>query len=577
MRTGWNSLFVKMLLMFFVLIVPLYGLGVWFTSDSSRQMRAEIERSNESVLQFHYSNLEFELSKMNSLLLEYSFDGELSDFSAMAPIMSNYEIARRLNSIWLKLRQMQSSSPYIEDVRYYLPALGKVVSARGGVSDSRAEDWRGLLATGASLSETVTEYGGGYYLAKSQPDLLDPSAAPNFLLVVELSRGELIRQLRSIRKEAEGGAFLLFGESGGALVSDESVRGELASYRPAAGARTGEIVRTETDDGYYYAAADDAYQFRLVSYVPKDALFKPIRRYSFRMLALTAVSCALIVAFTYGLYRIIHRPLLKLIRGFRAVERGDMTKRIAHRSGDEFEYLYGQFNLMQRRLHALIEENYLQRIRTQDAELKHLQSQIAPHFLYNSLFTIKQMAELENVDAIKEFSDYLGRYFRFMTRDFNKEVTLGEEMDHSVVYLRIQQIRFSNRIVVEAEPLEERYRPIRVPRIILQPILENVFMHGLAQKASGGVLRLTHREEAGTLVVAVEDNGAKLTDENLRRLRERLAGVPALPDCETTGLFNVHHRLKIRFGPEYGLALSRSTLGGLRAEIRLPSQPETKD
>lgn len=571
MRSKWNSLFVKMMSTFFVLIVPLYGLSVWFTNNSSGQMRMEIERSNESVLLFHSSNLQFELARMNHLLTEYSVDGELADFGTMAPIMSNYEIDRRLNDILLKLRQMKASSPYMEDVRCYLPALGKSVSVRGGISDSPPEEWQGLMAGRADLRGIVSVYDGGFYLAKSTPYLLSASAAPNLVLAVKLSAEKLTDQLRNIRKQGDGGAFLAFGELDAAVVSDETIREKLDAFVPPDDASApGVVVRTESEDGFYYSVADPFYQFRLASYVPKDSLYAPIRRYTFWMRILTIVSCALIVASTYGIYTLIHRPLFKLIRGFRTMERGDMTTPIAHKRGDEFGYLYDQFNRMQERLHALIEDNYVQRIRTQDAELKHLQSQIAPHFLYNSLFTIKQMAELENTEDIKEFSDYLGRYFRFMTRDFSKDVPLAKELEHSLVYLHIQNIRFSNRLIVETEPLPEAYRSILVPRIVLQPILENVFKHGLAHKALGGRLRLTFREEERALVLTVEDNGDQLTDEVLHRLQDRLGKAYSLDEGEPTGLVNVHHRLRIKFGSEYGLTLSRSPLGGLRTDMRLP-------
>ncbi|WJH33128.1 histidine kinase [Paenibacillus sp. CC-CFT747] len=437
----------------------------------------------------------------------------------------------------------------------------------------------GLLASRANLKGNVLEYKKDFYLAKATPDSLDLTAEPNFLLVTELSKPELAKQLRSIRKEGDGGAFISFENNSQAVVSDTRLQEIFSVFHPAeTGDRPGKIIRSESEDGYFYSISDANYQFRLVSYVSKDVFLEPFRRYSFWMRSLTAVSCALIVVSTYGIYRLIHQPLFKLIRGFRSLERGDMSMRIEHRRGDEFGYLYSQFNQTLQRLHALIEDNYVQRIRTQDAELKHLQSQITPHFLYNSLFTIKQMAELENTEDIKIFSDYLGQYFRFMTRDFSKEVTLGEEMEHSLVYLHIQEIRFSNRMTVEAEPLPPDCRPVMVPRIILQPILENVFKHGLAQKASGGYLRISHRLEEGTIVLTIEDNGDKLTDDALDELREKLRRVSAVSEeGETTGLMNVHHRLQIRFGPEYGLILSRSPLGGLRTEVKLPFYPIQKD
>lgn len=567
-----NSLFIKMMMTFFLLILPLYGLSVWFTNESSAQMREEIERSNESVLRFHYSNLQFELARMSSMMSEYSIDPELADFSTMSPVMSGYETARRLNNILLKLRQMKSSSNYIEDVSYYIPILNKKVSVLGGISEIADEDWKRLLERAAQQEGSVAAYDGNYYLAKSIPFQFDASKIPNFMLVMQLSEDELVKQLRRLRKEGAGGAYLAFGSSAQTIVSDAAAGHTILPWPGSAHTEgIGHVLRTETEEGYYYTIQDDDRRFQLVSWVTKDTLLAPIRRYSFWMWIFTTISCLLVVVFTYGMYRLIHMPLLRLIKGFKKVESGNLQSPIEQRRGDEFGYLYKQFNKMQRRLHELIQDNYVQRIRTQDAELKHLQSQITPHFLYNSLFTIKQMAELENTEDIKRFSDYLGKYFRFVTRDYNKEVPLSEELEHGLAYLHIQQIRFSNRIRIETEPMPEELQSMLVPRIVLQPILENGFEHGLAQKYSGGLLKLSFKLGSGAVFIRAEDNGEKLTDLQLSELQERLLKTSSLErEGETTGLINVHQRLQIRFGVAYGLTLSRSPLGGLRTEIKLP-------
>ncbi|MBB6731335.1 sensor histidine kinase [Cohnella zeiphila] len=571
MSAKWNSLIMKVMVTFFLVILPLYGLSVTLTLNSSKQMREEIERTNESVLLSHFLRLQFELSRMNNLAGQFAQDEELSDFSALLPIMSSYQIAQRLNNILLKLDQMKSTSPYIQDVLYFLPALRKTVSAVNGISDDPADTWEGLIHNRGELKGAVSEYNGDLFLLTSSPFVYTASSTPNFVLAIQISAPELNRQLESFREKSISGAFIVFGQGNHTVISDNGLmdRWNVLKDRVRKDA-SGQVVRTVTEDDRYYSVRDSTFQFDFVSFVSNDVLYQSIHRYSVWMWWLTAASCLIVVVFSFWIYRLIHKPLIKLIKGFKVLERGNTTQEIVHRRKDDFGYLFSQYNKTINRLHILIEDNYVQRIRTQDAELKHLQSQITPHFLYNSLFTIQQMAEMDNTEGIKVFSDYLGQYFRFMTKDSAREATLEQEMEHSLIYLHIQQTRFSNRIAFDVEPLPEESRGLMVPRIIIQPILENVFEHGLSQSASRGILRLSHRTEGQAFVIEVEDNGQRLTDDRLLELQSQLEIAPSQwSDRETTGLLNVHHRLRIRFGSEYGLWLERSELGGLKVVMKL--------
>lgn len=272
----------------------------------------------------------------------------------------------------------------------------------------------------------------------------------------------------------------------------------------------------------------------------------------------------------------IHRPMSILIRGFKKAEQGQTGIFITHSRRDEFGYLYSRFNEMLKHLNTLIDENYVQRIRTGEAELKHLQSQITPHFLYNSLFSIKQMAEVENVELIKEFSDYLGQYFRYMTRDSAQEVTLQQEQEHALVYLAIQRIRFGARIRAEVDEIAADCRDIKVPRVLLQPIIENVFEHGLKQKSSNGLLKMSYEKVEHTLTIIIEDNGDSLSEDKLNLLQRQFSEQNAIQG-EITGLLNVNQRLRIKFGSPYGLQAERSCLGGLCVRVNLPLKGDVQD
>ncbi|MFD2117836.1 sensor histidine kinase [Paenibacillus yanchengensis] len=573
MKFRWNSMFVKILIMFLLLIIPLYGASIWFTKYSSKQMHSELEHSNQSVLQFHYATLQFELQRMSDLLLEYAVDSVIADFDTLVPILSNYEKDFRLNEILQKMKQMKASSSYLADVRFYIPSSQKIVSAKQGISTIADEQWQGLLKTRGNLSGNIVVYENHLYVMHAVPTLLDSSLTPNFILVAEISKKELLKQINLIGKGTDSGAFIQFTPFAFQLGDEESLQ-VATHYQPSnpIDYKVG-VIPYESKDTLFYAIVDPNYGFELVSYIQKQVMLQPIRHYYFWMLLLTMVSFLLVVLFSYGIYLFIHRPLFRLVRGFRTVERGDIALLRDEKRTDEFGYLYEQFDKMQKKLYVLIQDNYVQRIRMQDAELKHLQSQIAPHFLYNSLFTIKQMAELENIEDIKQFSDYLGQYFRFMTRDYKKEMQLGEEWEHALIYLHIQEIRFSHRIAMDIEPLPKHYASLLVPRIILQPLVENVFKHGLANITSGGYLYMNVKAHPQALTITIADNGGSLTDTKLFQLQNQLRNITTTGiQGEITGLMNVHQRLQMYFGITYGLTLERSSLGGLKIVVSLPLQ-----
>ncbi|MNC39206.1 Sensor histidine kinase YehU [compost metagenome] len=216
-------------------------------------------------------------------------------------------------------------------------------------------------------------------------------------------------------------------------------------------------------------------------------------------------------------------------------------------------------------LESLVDQVYKQQILTHRAELKQLQSQINPHFLYNSFFILNTMARLGDNEHLEQFTNQLGVYFQFITRSHAEEVPLADEVRHARVYTDIQSTRFAGRNRVEFGELPPQAEQIPVPRLILQPIIENAFNHGLEQRPADGILRVYFQHTADELFMIVEDNGSELSEEQLADLNRSFSG----NDMETTGLVNIHLRIKLKFGGGSGLLLERSELGGLKATIRI--------
>lgn len=573
----YKSIIIKLMIAFVLVILPLYGISIMITHYSSTQMKNEVEETHESKVQFFHNHLQFELERMSGLVNEFSFDESMSTLSTRSAIMSRYDIASSLNDIHRKLKQIMVTSPYISDVVYYVPALHKRVTATDGIRTVDDKEWKSLLATMGNLNGELSYLTNDLYFLKSNPYNMNYEEPPNFILGIRLSAEELKKKLQQL-SETEGTSITLsFGEQHEVVISssDEAPSvDQLGSNLNRKGSI--QVNSYQSADYFHYSLYDPDHSLWLTSSIAENVLEAPLQQYKLWLWITTLISIVIIVIFSFSIYRSIHKPLSALVKGFRKVELGQPGAHISHSRRDEFGYLYSRFNHMVERLHILIEENYVARIRTSEAELKHLQSQIQPHFLYNSLFSIKQMAEVENVELIQEFTDYLGQYFRYMSRDSRSEVSLGEEIDHALVYAAIQKIRFGSRIQLQVEELNEAYRTITVPRVIMQPIVENVFEHALSKRSRGGVLKLSYHSNQDKLSIRIEDDGDQLTDEMLNNLQLALQKpIQRYENEEITGIINVHQRLRIKFGIDYGLTAQRSELGGLCIILNVPWRGES--
>ena len=268
------------------------------------------------------------------------------------------------------------------------------------------------------------------------------------------------------------------------------------------------------------------------------------------------------------LYGIVRYPLRKLLMGLQAIEKGELDKRLPKTVISDFEYVNDQFNAMGTRIQNLVEREYTLRLLHMKAELRQLQYQINPHFLYNTYFTLRALLEEEETEQAAAFADLLGRYLKYSTAVDREYATLAEEISHAKNYAEIQQMRFSQRIDLQWEDELEHFLDLKVPKLILQPLIENAFEHGVRRMLEGGIIRVSFHD-GEDVVIHVEDNGQSLTDERLEELAAHLQRNNVQAEHDSVALMNIHRRLKILFGEQSGLTVSRSELGGLKTTVTI--------
>ncbi|MDP2871530.1 MAG: sensor histidine kinase [Bacillota bacterium] len=204
-------------------------------------------------------------------------------------------------------------------------------------------------------------------------------------------------------------------------------------------------------------------------------------------------------------------------------------------------------------------------------ELRALQSQVSPHFLFNTLATIAAQSTLESAPRTTRLTLALSRLLRYNLRRIRDTVTLREELASVRDYLLIQEARLEGRLRVDVS-VPQDLQETRVPVLSVQPLVENAILHGL-ETVDDGWLRLSARRVRGDVEIEVADNGQGIGPERLRQVLEQQDAGTGASHTTGLGLYSVHKRVQYFFGPEYGLSLDSRPGRGTRAVIRLPFAP----
>ncbi len=266
----------------------------------------------------------------------------------------------------------------------------------------------------------------------------------------------------------------------------------------------------------------------------------------------------------------VSKPIKRLTRLMKEVEKGNFDVDLSINSSDEVGILAKSFNSMVQEIRDLIKMNYQIKLQQKEAELYALQSQINPHFMYNTLETIGMAVEEGEDDTVVEMVSLLGRMLRFSINNKSKIVTIDEEVLHMKDYLTIQKIRFEDRIdfFIHDEIDTEAYF---TPKFILQPIVENAIKHGLDHqqnfKLDISLMLSPNKEE---IIFKVKDNGPGIPVEILSELNRYLETDPMGRRDSRFGLINVHGRVLMMFGEQFGIKIDSMINQGTEVSIKIP-------
>jgi len=269
----------------------------------------------------------------------------------------------------------------------------------------------------------------------------------------------------------------------------------------------------------------------------------------------------------------IVEPIDMICERLEAIGKGSLSVREPIQADiEEIQLLSNGIENMVERLIRQIEKNTEQEKQRRRTEFALLQAQINPHFLYNTLDTIVWLIESEEISGAVKMVASLSNYFRITLSRGKNVITIEEEEQHVRSYLEIQQMRYRDLMDYEID-IPDQLKQYILPKLTLQPLVENALYHGIKNRRRKGFIRLTGRAENGRIILEVTDEGRGMTEERLEEVRASLNEGTS----EGFGLRTVHQRIQILFGPEYGLSLESKLDVGTKVIVTIPMKTSDKE
>lgn len=400
---------------------------------------------------------------------------------------------------------------------------------------------------------------------------------PLGLLTIRMDEESLVSELeKGILSDSSGQVYLLGSEGELLLASNDQTPEDLEPYaeqinelsRSSRGYSSIDVNGEPHLTLYHRMPLTD---WTIVAMVPEAHISEQFRSAEWLMTAILAAIVLLALAAFYGFNYMIIRPILRLKKETVRVAGGDFSVRVPVESQDEIADLNRKFNAMVGTIEELIEHKYKLELSERESELKLLQNQVDPHFLYNTLDMIRWTARLEKADKSSRLIEMLSKFFRARVGTNQHLTTLAKEIEFVQAYLYLQQYRLGDKLAYKLH-VETGLEEAPTLKASIQPLVENFFKHGVDKAKSVHVIEVIAYRLEDEIRVDVSDNGKGMSAGRMNEITEALQGSRTLdPMMGRRGaLHNIHERLTISFGQQYGLRIVESSPEGTVVRLRLP-------
>lgn len=549
----------------FLALIPMLCV-TWYTYFNLRSI----------LLEQSYDNINEEIEKMNqnfSMLLEpclttldilyvdESLCGYLSqDYSRDSYEEMFYYIDRKITGIYLV-------NPSISRIRFYssnstLPSDNYYFFNENVMADQERSHTR--QAQGKVVLNGVNSPEGEMHLCLERLLNVYPQGKTESILSLEIE-SNLLNEF--VKTQNKTDTIFLTDSSGMILAASrpERVGKNIVQWMPDW--KPADKIQTEfTDEGAdkIGISTESSFETYIVMISDKEATLKNMKTVSGQMMFLIFLSAAVVMILILLYSKWLSDRVSKVMYAARKLGDGEFDYVLEDMGKDEIGQIGDAFNVLNVKIQRLIRENYEKKIKLQSEELNLMQEQINPHFLYNALSVISAMALRERGMQTVKSVKYLADFYRISLNKGKQILSIQEEMELLKNYMKIQKLRFGSSIQVEYD-IKKELLTLKTIKLLLQPLVENSIHHGRKSDEEVLMIRVRVQLDGERVCFSVEDNGVGIKQDKLEKLRSQLEKFE-----EGYGLKNVHNRVRLTYGEEYGVKIESVFGKGTRVLVYIP-------
>ncbi|NIK69944.1 MULTISPECIES: histidine kinase [unclassified Paenibacillus] len=565
----WNSIRFKLVFGLLVITLPTVAFLIYNNNYAIRVVHKQVAESNRNLITMYMEQIDSNLDNVDKYMTNLIVnDPDLQDMeyqaSEQARILAKVRLDNRMKTDIANFQSIDSMFVYSVPNQELLEEFqgSESMQEREGIRSYIQKLTDNLRSEKASLNRTwySEKINGEYYLFR----------------VLQTSDSYVGAWL-NIERLSVPLSLLNLGKDGISLFSTEE--GEPMIH--AGEVKEHNINLSRNMEGYYFSGDKISYlvlgqrstkgDFRLVALIPNKQMLENLP-YLKRIASMIPIAAVILVpVYLLLLRKMVLRPLNRIIVAMKRIGEGNLNTRIdPFPTSDEFLLVNETFNRMMQQVQELRINVYEEQLSKQKAELQHLQLQINPHFYMNALNIIYNLALVRNYELIQEMALNLVRYFRYMFRSNLTFVTVKDELEHVRNYIRIQELRFPDRLSFEiAAP--EYLLAARIPPLVIQTFVENSIKHAIDSDVKVRIsvrIKLEESESEPRLLISVQDTGKGFSKEVLEEIR---AGNRIIDEQgEHIGIWNVQRRLGLLYPEKAYLLASNAVPSGALIEMLIP-------
>lgn len=577
-----------------VIVIPLVTISLVSYKNSEDVLKNKSSQYSQDILKIINLRFDDNLTRLDSILNDILSDSTIETFinrSDKADENDDYQfnnnVRDRLKNLMRTKDEIQSVSIYYGDKHCYADKNSQAISIEAIVpEESKAY---GQIAQAAASNE-----GSPSMYVYTDPDnnskylfytraILDRNTYQNNGLMIVMINSKWLSSVFNglVNNDMKNTAFLDVNKQ--PVIShgvSEEFNLTYTMYEKMT--KSSGLLINDNQKILYSYVTNDKTGWKVVTSIPLSQLYRDVEyiRQRIFLALLFAILFLLLISFYISIDFV--SSINTIVGGMQRLQNGQDDVQVEVKRKDELGFMGDTFNTMVKEITTLQSWVIKEKLTRKEAQIKALQSQINPHFLFNTLETINWIAQLNNVPQISSTVTALASLMEASIARGGKCITLKEEIGYIDNYILILKQRFEDRLEL-VKNIDESVLSVMVPRLLIQPLIENAANHGVANIRGKGVVKLDVRHDDKCVIISVEDNGTGISEDELEIINERLS----MDDDEYfneaekkrkrgIGLENVNRRIKLFYGPQYGVKIESEYASFTRVSVTIPLEESEK-